>query len=616
MHRSCSFRRRGVQCGGYAPALGHIHMLHEARDADEFRDEGARHGEVSFYLQLFSFVSVDEASVVETKSREADHHTLCSGCSEEDKVREVLLDLSFLISSVALRLNPAAGVMADPVASVEKIVKIGLKIKEAADTVRHNEEACLEIRKSVLRYSTMLSQLQQRGVMNNSSVMSGALDDLAETLERALKLVMACQEKGKISRFVSAGDLSKQLRRVKDNMSEKVMVVLCALQVYNTIVLLTMQDVNNPPSRQPEVHCFNSAKQKFRFPICILYCCQKKDTIVAETSFHGSSTDDARSELYGEGNNILLESELSSVPSVDFKRISLSDLKAAIHDKNIIGRGGGCTAFKAVLNDGNMVAVKIFPEPKLRCFPMDIYDHVSKLEHKNIVKVLGCYYEYEYQSYVARLLKGSHKIEWSILFRIIEGIAQAVHYLHEQHIVHMDVKPGNILLDSDMNPKVTDFDLSMVLDADEFTVDLIRGAANFIDPDYLRTSIVSMKNDVYNFGITLLQTVSCMRKTKPRQGYVLDDFFHIWAREAWQAGRVIELFDPSLFDCSQLTEIKRCIDVGFLCIQLHKEDRPTMAEVLKMLNGRAELPTPKIPAYEEQDEEEPAPSSDGSSGTV
>ncbi|TVU04351.1 hypothetical protein EJB05_50085, partial [Eragrostis curvula] len=493
-----------------------------------------------------------------------DHHTLCSGCSEEDKAREVLLDLSFLISSVALRLNPAAGVMADPVASVEKIVKIGLKIKEAADTVRQNEEACLEIRKSVLRYSTMLSQLQQRGVMNNSSVMSSALDDLAETLERALKLVMACQEKGKISRFVSAGDLSKQLRRVKDNMSEKVMVVLCALQVYNTIVLLTMQDVNNPPSRQPEVHCFNSAKQKFR------------------------------SELYGEGNNILLESELSSVPSVDFKRISLSDLKAAIHDRNIIGRGGGCTAFKAVLNDGNMVAVKIFPEPKLRCFPMDIYDHVSKLEHKNIVKVLGCYYEHEYQSYVARLLKGSQKIEWSILFRIIEGIAQAVHYLHEQHIVHMDVKPGNILLDSDMNPKVTDFDLSMVLDADEFTVDLIRGAANFIDPDYVRTSIVSMKNDVYTFGITLLDT----------------------AREAWQAGRVIELFDPSLFDCSQLTEIKRCIDVGFLCIQLHKEDRPTMAEVLKMLNGRAELPTPKIPEYEEQDEEEPAPSSDGSSGTV
>ncbi|TVU04348.1 hypothetical protein EJB05_50082, partial [Eragrostis curvula] len=83
----------------------------------------------------------------------------------------------------------AAGVMADPVASVEKIVKIGLKIKEAVDTVRQNEEVCLEIRKSVLRYSTMLSQLQQRGVMNNSSVMSGALEDLAETLERALKLV-------------------------------------------------------------------------------------------------------------------------------------------------------------------------------------------------------------------------------------------------------------------------------------------------------------------------------------------------------------------------------------------------------------------------------------------
>ena len=76
--------------------------------------------------------------------------------------------------------------MADPVATVEKIVKIGLKIKEAVDKARHNEDECCEIRKRVLRFSAILSQLQQTGMMNGSPAMSGALEDLEETLQRAL----------------------------------------------------------------------------------------------------------------------------------------------------------------------------------------------------------------------------------------------------------------------------------------------------------------------------------------------------------------------------------------------------------------------------------------------
>ncbi|KAG2559179.1 hypothetical protein PVAP13_8NG295468 [Panicum virgatum] len=142
--------------------------------------------------------------------------------------------------------------MADPVATVEKIVKIGLKIKDAVDKARHNEDECREIRKRVLRFSAILSQLQQTGMMNGSPAMSGALEDLEETLEQALKLVAACQERTTVRRLIAAGDLSKQLRRVKDDILNKVMMASFAINAHTTIVLLTIQAGGHAPPRQPQ----------------------------------------------------------------------------------------------------------------------------------------------------------------------------------------------------------------------------------------------------------------------------------------------------------------------------------------------------------------------------
>jgi hypothetical protein len=142
--------------------------------------------------------------------------------------------------------------MADPVATVEKIVKIGLKIKEAVDKARHNEEDCREITRRVLRFSAILSQLQQTGTVADSPAMAGALEDLEETLQRALELVTACQERSTIRRLVAAGDLSRQLRRVKDDILNKVMLASFAINAHTTIVLLTIQAGGHPPPRQQQ----------------------------------------------------------------------------------------------------------------------------------------------------------------------------------------------------------------------------------------------------------------------------------------------------------------------------------------------------------------------------
>ncbi|CAL5051376.1 unnamed protein product [Urochloa decumbens] len=529
--------------------------------------------------------------------------------------------------------------MADPVAIVERILKIGLKIKEAADMVHQNEEVCQEIRKRVLRFSAILSRLQQQtGMVDSDPAMGGALQDLEATLERALELVTACQERSAVRRLVTAGDLAKRLREVKDDILNKVMLALFAMNTQITIILLTNQAGGaRPPPRQPE------------------------DTGHMEVS-HNRSTDDARSQPDGDENNLGRSGALfpPGVSTATLRKFRLSELKTAtkrFSDTKAVGSGGSVTVYKGVLNDQNVVAIK-----KLRSEPRLGWAHTysqlllaSKLQHRNIVKVLGYAHEDEDMSFMA-WLKGRnsqnrerryiwveeympmgnlHQIiynqetrpDWSSLIRIIEGVAHGVRYLHEQCILHLDLKPANILLDSHMNPKITDFDLAKVLDDNEgthlnpntsgmddpalitdfglievmhdemtTTVTGVAGTFGYQAPEYMVNGTVSAKRDVYAFGITLLETVGCIR-SRFKFNRSREHPIGRWAWEAWGAGRLEEEFDPELFDEYQLVEIKRCIVVGLLCAQMNRADRPSMADVVAMLNGDKELPTPKIPEY-------------------
>ncbi|KAJ1256630.1 hypothetical protein BS78_K343300 [Paspalum vaginatum] len=417
--------------------------------------------------------------------------------------------------------------MADPVATVEKIVKIGLAIKDAVDTVRHNEEDCNEIRRRVLRFSAILSQLQQTGMMNDSPALSGALEDLEETLERALELVTACQERATIRRLVTAGELSKKLRRVKDDILNKVMLASFAINAHTTIILLTIQAGGHPLPQQPE------------------------DARVADISHNIHSTEDVRSEL-NDGDTVLTGSNAPLDPVVALRNFYLPELKAAISGGQVIGQGAFWKVYMCVLNDGNVVAVKVFKGQRQvrwqHCHGQLLL--ASKLQHRNIVKVLGYVHEVGsghevgHFSMTMRLFKRKNnepkndqaqdweyfwveeyvpngtldmtihesRPDWPSLSRIIEGLAQGIHYLHEQRIVHRDVKPNNILLDSEMNPKITDFELCLVLndDENEITENRVAGTLGYLPPEYVSRGIVSVKNDVYGFGVTLLQTVSTM----------------------------------------------------------------------------------------------------------
>uniref|UniRef100_A0ACD5VKS3 Uncharacterized protein n=1 Tax=Avena sativa TaxID=4498 RepID=A0ACD5VKS3_AVESA len=207
-----------------------------------------------------------------------------------------------------------------------------------------------------------------------------------------------------------------------------------------------------------------------------------------------------------------------------FMYFCFPELEAATNNfskEHVIGEGGCATVYKGVLPDGLMVAIKRFRDPWGPQSVMQYSGVFSTLfPHKNIVKFLGYCHEnrremvveeYMPKGNLSRVINGSlHKLDWSSTFRIIREIAEGVAYLHTKNIIHMDLKPDNILFDADMNPKICDFGSSVKLDqaVTQTVTDELVGTMGFIPMEYLADGIISLKYDVYSFGVLLLCTIS------------------------------------------------------------------------------------------------------------
>uniref|UniRef100_K3ZNL3 non-specific serine/threonine protein kinase n=1 Tax=Setaria italica TaxID=4555 RepID=K3ZNL3_SETIT len=279
---------------------------------------------------------------------------------------------------------------------------------------------------------------------------------------------------------------------------------------------------------------------------------------------------------------------------------SLSELKAATEnfsDGNKIGMGGFGGVYKGVLQDGRLYdGINVFVD----------------LKHKNITRPLGYCHEVimvlishtgkyardQKRQFCFDIIWGSRFIGWSCRFKMIERIVQGLHYLHEQRVVHMDLKPENILFDSDMNPRISDFGIARKLDLGvEKTFDSSIGGTipyvHYMAPEYKYKGCVPTKCDVYSFGNTLLGTIigSMIISTPPNISELIQ-----WAFEARDNIRM-ELFKSSLCCKSQLMQIKKCMEIGLLCVEQDREHRPTMTDALATLNGVKELPALKRRPY-------------------
>uniref|UniRef100_A0A804KIH8 Cysteine-rich receptor-like protein kinase 10 n=1 Tax=Musa acuminata subsp. malaccensis TaxID=214687 RepID=A0A804KIH8_MUSAM len=313
---------------------------------------------------------------------------------------------------------------------------------------------------------------------------------------------------------------------------------------------------------------------------------------------------------------------ITGVESLLFDLSTLRLATANFSEENRLGEGGFGAVYKGRLPDGREIAVKklLYAGRGLRELQNELL-LVAKLQHRNLVRLLGvCFedekmivYEYVPNRSLDKFLfdpKRSEQLRWGARYRIIRGIAQGLLYLHEESqlkIIHRDLKASNILLDAAMNPKISDFGIAKLFDADQTqdTTKRVVGTFGYMAPEYVKHGKFSVRSDVFSFGILVLEILTGIKNSNSYNSEYRESLLsYTW--EKWRGGSVLEMVDPALDGHYQGSDLLRCMQIGLLCVQENPNDRPTMSTVITMLNsGIAFLQAPGRPAfYVEKEEKE------------
>ncbi|KAL2525319.1 S-locus lectin protein kinase family protein [Abeliophyllum distichum] len=323
-----------------------------------------------------------------------------------------------------------------------------------------------------------------------------------------------------------------------------------------------------------------------------------------QTTKSGNRTDDETNLLEGGKEDFNLPM---------FSYASVSKATDNFSSETKLGEGGFGPVYKGKLLNGQEIAVKRLSQRSAQGFKEFRNEIVliAKLQHQNLVRLLGycadrdesmLIYEYLPNKSLDFFLfdsKTQRILEWATRVRIIEGIAQGLVYLHEYsrlRIVHRDLKASNILLDGEMNPKISDFGMARIFGGNKLHTNTQRivGTYGYMAPEYAMEGLFSIKSDVFSFGVLVLEILSGKKNTGFYQEDSLHLIGHTW--KLWTSNRGVELMDPALG--SPTPALLRYINLGLLCVQENPNDRPTLSTVISMLNNKvAPLPAPKQPAF-------------------
>ncbi|GLT49894.1 hypothetical protein SLA2020_234180 [Shorea laevis] len=305
--------------------------------------------------------------------------------------------------------------------------------------------------------------------------------------------------------------------------------------------------------------------------------------------------------------------------SIDVPFFSFEMIVAATDDfsvSNMLGQGGFGPVYKGKFPGGKEIAVKRLSRSSgqgLEEFKNEVL-LIAKLQHRNLVRLLGycmkgdekmLIYEYMPNKSLDAIIFDSDKgqlLNWEMRYNIIVGVARGLLYLHQDsrlRIIHRDLKTSNILLDEEMNPKISDFGTARIFGGKQIEANTaqIAGTYGYMSPEYAIEGLFSIKSDVFSFGVVVLEIISGKRNAL---------FYHNeqaltllgYAWKLWYEDTGLDLMDPSLHKDYNEGQALKCIQIALLCVQDDAADRPTMTEVVSMLSSEnVVVPNPRQPIF-------------------
>ncbi|XP_009593371.1 leucine-rich repeat receptor protein kinase HPCA1-like [Nicotiana tomentosiformis] len=273
-------------------------------------------------------------------------------------------------------------------------------------------------------------------------------------------------------------------------------------------------------------------------------------------------------------------------------------------ESNCIGTGGYGKVYKGTLTAGEVVAIKRAQHGSMQGafeFKTEI-ELLSRIHHKNVVKLVGFCYEqgeqmlvYEYISKgtlrESLSVKPKIQLDWTRRLRIALDAARGLAYLHEladPPIIHRDVKSNNILLDDHLTAKVADFGLSLLKDDDKGHVTTqVKGTLGYLDPEYYMSQQLTEKSDVYSFGVVLLEVITA--RAPIERGKHIVRLVAETRYDSKDNSKLYQLIDPRIGPGSKLEGVDRLFTLGMRCVNESGAERPSMGEVVKEIENIIEL---------------------------
>ncbi|CAN6164942.1 unnamed protein product [Urochloa humidicola] len=317
-----------------------------------------------------------------------------------------------------------------------------------------------------------------------------------------------------------------------------------------------------------------------------------------------------KQRYFQQHGGMLLLQEISLKQGTAFSIFTEAELMEAtkmFDDKNILGRGGHGTVYKGTLNGGLLIAVKrcvsMTSEQQKEEFGKEMFI-LSQINHKNIVKLLGCCLEVEVPMLVYELIPNgtvfqfihgdndSHNIPFSTRIRIALESALALAYLHSwasPPILHGDVKSSNILLDENYAAKVSDFGASILAPADKSQfMTLVQGTCGYLDPEYMQTCQLTDKSDVYSFGVVLLELLTG-KMAFNLEGPENERSLSLRFLNAMKEDKLMDVIDDRIKIDSGTGLLEEVAELARQCLEMVGEKRPSMKDVAERLDRLSKI---------------------------